>query len=101
MGMAKRLILGILFSLIFLFPTPLVAELESFNFKVIRIAFMNGYVRALASDLEKIKKLKEDKGYLRGFINVEVSKYMKEVSDLNDLRPQTTIVKGSVKGVVK
>ena len=101
MGTSKRLIRGILLLLIFLFPAPLAAELESFNFKVIRIAFMNGYVRALTSDLEKIKNLKENKKQMREFLDIEVSKYMKEVSDLNDRMPHTAIAKRSIKGVVK
>ena len=54
----RRLIrFGSIFCLIFLFPSPLTAGLDNFQYRVIKIAFMNGYVRALGTDLETIKSL--------------------------------------------
>ena len=86
--MSKGIIVfgSILFSLFFLFPSILSAELSNFHYEIIQIAFMNGYVDALEQDLDKIKSLKEDNDKLRRYTKLAVNKYMEKVSVLNTKR---------------
>lgn len=80
----RRLIrFGSIFCLIFLFPSPLTAGLDNFQYGVIKIAFMNGYVRALGTDLETIKSLKKNSVDMKKYAALKVDKYMEEVAELN------------------
>ncbi len=82
--MNRKLIrFGIIFGLIFLFPSPLTAGLDSFHYGIIKIAFMNGYVRALGTDLETIKSLKKNAIDMKKYAALNVDKYMEEVAQLN------------------
>ena len=89
--MLTRLIIIGTFSLLFLFPATLTAEIESFSHKIIKIAFMNGFVRAIATDLEKIKFLKENEDQIKEYINVQVEEYMTEVVMLNSGIPNNSL----------
>ena len=44
---------------------------------------MNGYVRALGTDLEMIKLLKKNAIDMKKYTALEVDKYMEEVAELN------------------
>ena len=44
---------------------------------------MNGYVRALGTDLETIKLLKENVIAMKKYAALKVDKYMEEVAELN------------------
>ena len=46
---------GIMLFLNILFPAFISAELTDFSAEIIRIAFINGYVNAMDSDIETIK----------------------------------------------
>jgi len=72
-----------MFALVFLFPPPLTAGLDNAQYRIIKIAFMNGYVRALGTDLETIKSLKENFVAMKRYAGLEVDKYMEEVAELN------------------
>jgi hypothetical protein len=58
-------------------------HLSKDDYEMIRLAFLNGYVRALNLDIEKIKSLKGNANDLKRFVLSEAERYMKEVSDLN------------------
>ena len=93
--MEKRItISGIILGLLFLFPSTLPAELSNYNYEIIQIAFMNGYVSALEPDLETIKLIKENKAKLKIYSNLAVSRYMKKVSDLNQATTKISEEKG-------
>jgi hypothetical protein len=66
-----------------LFPSNMSGHLSKDDYEMIRLAFLNGYVRALNLDIEKIKSLKGNANDLKRFVLSEAEKYMKEVSDLN------------------
>ena len=79
--MKNRLIgFGIVFSFALLYPTTLPAGLEDFHSRIIRIAFANGYIRALKYDLETIKILKENPEDMEKHARTEIDNYIKEVS---------------------
>jgi delta-aminolevulinic acid dehydratase/porphobilinogen synthase len=61
----------------------LAAGLTKGEYKMMRTAFMNGYVRALRLDIETIKSLKKNKDELKKFIVFEANRYMEEVLNLN------------------
>lgn len=82
--MRKMIRIGALFSLLLLFPTYLSAELNSFQFRIIKIAFMNGYVRAVKSEDRLIKQLRANSQIMERVVEGEAEKYMKEVATLND-----------------
>lgn len=82
--MGKMIRIGALFSLLLLFPTYLSAELNSFQFRIIKIAFMNGYVQALKSEDRLIKQLRENRQIMEKVVMSEAEKYMQKVSNLND-----------------
>jgi len=44
---------------------------------------MNGYVRALGTDLETIKSLKKNAVDMKKYAELKVDKYMEEVAELN------------------
>jgi hypothetical protein len=83
-GILKRMIiLSIIFSSSLISPSYLAAGLTKDEYKMMRTAFMNGYVRALRLDIETIKSLKKNKEELKKFIVFEANRYMEEVLNLN------------------
>jgi len=93
--MIKMIRIGALFSLLFLFPTCLSAELNSFQFRIIKTAFMNGYVRAIKSEDRLIKQLRENRQIMEKVVMDEAEKYMQEVSVLNKKIQNQKILKAS------
>jgi len=79
----KILGFSILLTFISLFATPLNAGLNDFHFRIIQVAFINGYIRALQSDLEKLKFMKNNAREMKEYVYLEADKYMKEVTRLN------------------
>ena len=79
---------GIIFFLFFLFPSTLSAELSDFNYQIIQIAFMNGYINALEPDLDTIKSLKGNSDKLEEYSKLAANKYMKKVYELNRISPE-------------
>jgi hypothetical protein len=79
----RMLRLGGIFTLFFLFPSYLAADLGSQNYEMIRTAFINGYVRALRLDIETIESLKTNTDDMKKFVLSEAEKYMEEVSQLS------------------
>ena len=75
--------LGGIFSLVFLFPSYLSGDFAKDDYRMIRAAFMNGYVRALSIDMGKIESLKKNRDEMRKFVLNETEKYMGEVLKLN------------------
>ena len=75
--------LSIIFSSFLISPSYLAAGLTKDEYKMMRTAFMNGYVRALRLDIETIKSLKKNKEELKKFIVFEANRYMEEVLKLN------------------
>jgi hypothetical protein len=87
----KRIIrLGFIFTLFFLSPSTLSAELSDFHYEIIQIAFMNGYVNALEPDLDTIKSLKENSDKLKKYSKLAANNYMKKVSELNWISPKNS-----------
>lgn len=64
------------------FASPLAANLDSFHHRIIRVAFINGYVRALQNDIDKIARMKDDKMALKKRVELEAEKYIEEVTEL-------------------
>lgn len=93
--MRKMIRIGAFFSLLFLFPSYLSAELNAFQFRIIKIAFMNGYVRAIESEDRLIKQLRANSKIMEQVVRGEANKYMKEVSALNDKIQDRKILKAS------
>ncbi len=81
--MRKMIGIGTLVSLLLFFPTYLSAELNAFQFRIIRIAFMNGYVQAIKTEDRLIKQLRENRQIMEKVVTDEAEKYMKKVSTLN------------------
>ena len=79
----KVLGFSILFIFIFLFATPLNAGLDDFHYRILKAAFVNGYIRALKLDLEKIKFVKNNRKEMKKYVKLEADNYMKEVTKLN------------------
>ena len=79
----KFLRFAIIFSLALLYPTTLPAGLEDFHSRIIRIAFANGYIRALKYDLDTIMVLKESPENMQKYAKAAVDIYIKEVTELN------------------
>ena len=67
----------------FLVPSYLSADLTKTDYEMIRVAFMNGYIRALRLDVERIQALKRSEEDLRKFVILQADRYMEEVVDLN------------------
>ena len=83
-GMLKRMIIfSCIFSLFLIFPSYFAAGLTKDEYEMMRVAFMNGYVRALRLDMDKIKALKKNKKDLRRFVLSQAERYMEEVANLN------------------
>lgn len=81
MKVLRFCLLGIL---LLLLPSYISASLDSFDFKIIRIAFMNGYSRALDSDIETIQALKEDVSLLEKRATNAADRYMMQVAAMNN-----------------
>ena len=77
------LVLAVIFGSVLLFTSNMSGHLSKDDYEMIRMAFLNGYVRALNLDMEKIKSLKGNVNDLKRFVLSEAEKYMKEVSVLN------------------
>ena len=83
-GIKKRMrIFSGVFFLFFLLPSYLSADLTKTDYEMIRVAFMNGYIRALRLDVERIQALKRSEEDLRKFVILQADRYMEEVVDLN------------------
>ena len=68
-GMLKRMIIfSCIFSLFLIFPSYFAAGLTMDEYEMMRVAFMNGYVRALRLDIETIQSLKGNKEELKKFV---------------------------------
>ena len=52
--------------------------------KVIKIAYMNGYVDAVTQDLEAIQAIKKDQGLLKKTVEASAENYVARVSLLNE-----------------
>ncbi len=96
--MTRRMIcIGAFFFLFLLVPSYLNAGLNTFQFRIIKIAFMNGYVQALESEDGTIKRLRENKQFMEKFVKNEAEKYMQEVSSLNRKTQDQKTLKASTK----
>jgi len=86
--MARRIAVTILcLSFFMLIPSSLCAGLSAFQFKIIKIAFMNGYVRALRTDDRSLRILRENRDIMERVVKAEAEKYMAEVSAMNQTNP--------------
>lgn len=86
--MEKRFtLIGAVLSLFLICITPGNAGLDSYSIQIIKLAFMNGYVRAIETDLEIVKSLKNNRELLRKISNNQTDRYIEEVVALN--RPKT------------
>jgi len=87
----KKWSLGVLVCLACLFSGMGISysSLKAGYAKVIRIAYMNGYVDALDLDLETIQKLKEDLGLLKKTVVRSADGYVDKVSKLNESKHGT------------
>ena len=65
------------------FPTYLSAELTNFDYEIIKVAFLNGYVLALDTDLTTIKSLKDNRQKMEKYSSIVADNYMKKVYNLN------------------
>lgn len=79
----KIMIFSCIISLFLLFPSYLAADLAEDEYEMMRVAFMNGYVRALRLDIETIQSLKGNKEELKKFVISEADRYMEKVLNLN------------------
>lgn len=92
----KTIRIGAVLVLFLLFPSYLSAGISTFEFKIIKLAFMNGYVRAVQSEDQTIRMLRHDRKFLEEFVTREAEKYMIEVKDLNKRLPDQKILKAGV-----
>jgi hypothetical protein len=74
-------------SLLFLSPALLSAGPDSTTYRIIRIAFMNGCVRTLKSDLDTIRLLKENEEEMQRYVMLQTDDYVREVTLLNTPLP--------------
>lgn len=80
----RRLITtGAALCLFVLFPSYLSAGLNSFQSEIIKIAFMNGFVRALYEEEHVLREIKGNKQIMEKVVNTEAEKYMEEVTAMN------------------
>ncbi len=68
----------------FIFPTSLSAELDKYQYDIIRVAFLNGYASAVKNDIEALKGFKEDKEKLKKKSQLDADSYLNRVVQLND-----------------
>ena len=78
-----KLIIVFLITCMIVLPSSLSAELSDAQFEIIKIAFMNGYVNALKSDINTIQALKQDQKKMKYFSRNAVDNYMEKVTLLN------------------
>lgn len=82
-GILKRMIISCIFSLFLILPSYFAAGLTKDKYEMMRVAFMNGCVRALRLDIETIQSLKGNKEKLKKFVISEADRYMEKVLNLN------------------
>jgi hypothetical protein len=78
-----KFVFAVIFGWLLFLPSNMSGQLSKNDYEMIRMAFLNGYVRALNLDIEKIKYLKGKADDLKRFVLAEAEEYMKEVSRLN------------------
>lgn len=85
MGSTKHWVIGTLVLLVVFTAGAGISysALKSGFGKVIKIAYMNGYVDAVRLDLERIKELKGNADVLRDIVQASSEEYLKKVSKLN------------------
>lgn len=64
-------------------PSELSGRMTTREYEMIRTGFINGYVRALRLDMQKIESLTDDREKMKEFVLSEADKYMKEVLNMN------------------
>lgn len=68
-------------------PSSLSAGLSTFDYRIIKLAFMNGYIQAIENTDQNIQILRENRTILEQVVKSEVEKYMTKVSDMNKVAP--------------
>ena len=79
----KMIKIGAALCLFVLFPSCLSAGLNSFQSEIIKIAFMNGFVRALYAEEQVLRTMKENRQLLEKVVHIEAEKYVEEVVAMN------------------
>ena len=82
----KTKLLIIVFMLVFITATGVklsYPSLRDTHRKIIRIAFMNGYIAALNLKLEEFKEFKQDKSRLPEKVKKAAESYLNKVYDMN------------------
>ena len=72
-----------LFILIFSGINSAYSALKEGHRKIIRVAYMNGYIAALKLDLEEIRELRKDKSLLKLSVKDAANRYLERVSQMN------------------
>lgn len=79
----KGILVALLLAGSFVFsPGLLRAGLNSFEHRIIRVAFMNGCKSTLDLEERAFRRLKQDPRSVKRFVESEADKYMKVVADL-------------------
>lgn len=78
-----RSIALLIIAYMFIFATPLSAEISPSQLEIIKIAFINGYVNAIKGDIETIMALKQNEKKLKEYTTAAVENYMEKVTVLN------------------
>ena len=79
----KMITAGAALCLFVLFPSYLSAGLNSFQSEIIKVPFMNGFVRALYAEEQVLRKIKGNQQIMEKVVNTEAEKYMEEVTAMN------------------
>ena len=79
----KIIINAFIFISAFLIPSFLASGLSRTEYDIIKNAFINGYVRALHLDMEKIESFKKDLDAMKKYVIYKADQYMDEVLNLN------------------
>lgn len=88
--MSRRMTAVLLASCFLLvFPSSLSAGLSTFDYRIIKIAFMNGYIQAIENTDQDIQILRENRTILEQVVKGEVERYMTKVSEMNKVVPST------------
>lgn len=82
--MEKRLIIVVLIISVLYLPSATGAQLDRYHYGIIRVAFMNGYVKAVDTDINMIEKLKNNRELLQKQLNIKVSRYLEKVEKMNN-----------------